>query len=283
MKRNVLVILGMHRSGTSLIAQWLCKCGLNIGQHLLQENIGNVEGHFEDYDFLCLHEEILRAYDLSRFGMIDVKVPEISDHYKMKIKLILGFKNELNEQWGWKEPRTCLFLEYYRQFLPHAKYLVILRDCNSVVSSLIKRKYKRFETKKIKRKGFKKIFNFISGKKKKTKENFYRKHAENFTRIWLNYNEELLKHIQKIGQDNFILVNYKMLISQSDLLLEHLINEWRFDLNYCNFKEVYKEHLISQANNLDRYIKDKNLLGKVKEVEDNLSQFSFFKTLESVQ
>ena len=51
----------MHRSGTSLITNWLSRCGLEIGERLAAGNAGNVEGHFEDVEFLKLHEEILRG------------------------------------------------------------------------------------------------------------------------------------------------------------------------------------------------------------------------------
>jgi hypothetical protein len=49
----------MHRSGTSLISQWLSHCGLHLGERLLGPGIGNAEGHFEDLDFLEFHEQIL--------------------------------------------------------------------------------------------------------------------------------------------------------------------------------------------------------------------------------
>ena len=56
MASKILIIVGMHRSGTSLITQWLYRCGLSIGNKLAPADIGNVEGYFEDSDFLKLHE-----------------------------------------------------------------------------------------------------------------------------------------------------------------------------------------------------------------------------------
>ena len=55
------MVVGMHRSGTSLITNWLYRCGLQIGEHLLEPGEGNVEGHFEDVEFLKIHEEILES------------------------------------------------------------------------------------------------------------------------------------------------------------------------------------------------------------------------------
>ena len=45
----------MHRSGTSLISNWLHHCGLQLGEHLLEAGNGNEEGHFEDVEFLRMH------------------------------------------------------------------------------------------------------------------------------------------------------------------------------------------------------------------------------------
>jgi len=47
-----------------------------------------------------------------------------------------------NEEWGWKEPRTCLFMDEYNQLIPSAFYMIVVRDFNSTVSSLINREYK---------------------------------------------------------------------------------------------------------------------------------------------
>ena len=38
--RRVLVITGMNRSGTSLVAHYLNQCGLDIGERLLMPNFG---------------------------------------------------------------------------------------------------------------------------------------------------------------------------------------------------------------------------------------------------
>ena len=52
MNSKVAIVVGMHRSGTSVVAQWLSRSGLFIGDSLLGPNVGNEQGHFEDADFL---------------------------------------------------------------------------------------------------------------------------------------------------------------------------------------------------------------------------------------
>src|SRR4051812_47462812 len=137
MQNKVLVILGMHRSGTSLVAQWLQRCGLHIGTRLVGAGRGNIEGHFEDRDFLDLHRSILISNNLPDTGLVSEFDTALNNTHLAEIKGLIALKNSLFEEWGWKEPRTCLFLEQYMHVLPATKYIILLRDYNSVVDSLI--------------------------------------------------------------------------------------------------------------------------------------------------
>ncbi len=278
MKNQVLVILGMHRSGTSLITQWLYKCGLNIGDDLLGPGMGNAEGHFEDKDFLQIHEDILRSGNLSRIGLITAKISgNISDEQKEKIRANLEVKNKLHAQWGWKDPRTCLFLDHYRELLNNAKYIIIIRDCDTVVNSLVNRAYKKYEKKNFSR------LNTVSKKilklfRQQIIHLFYKRFATFYTEVWINYNEEILKHIEKIKQDNYILINYQMLIDKADRVYAFLKNRWLFDLNYYDFKAIYNEALINSPKSIEKFIKDKSVLHKARMLEEKLLRYRFDKS-----
>ena len=143
--QHILIILGMHRSGTSLITQWLHKCGLHVGDRLMGSSESNKDGHFEDLDYVRLHEEILKNYKFPGAGFITEQLNIKDRYYIEKLRSNVEFKRRLHNQWGWKDPRTCLFLDYYPELLPEAKYLVILRDYNEVVTSLIKRDFQEYK------------------------------------------------------------------------------------------------------------------------------------------
>src|SRR5882757_9916703 len=110
MQTRLLIIAGMHRSGTSMVTQWLYKCGLNIGEDLMVPNSGNQQGYFEDNDFVGLHETLLSLEDLPHTGLTDQPLPLIPPERLLIISRLLNYKSHLNNQWGWKDPRTCLFL-----------------------------------------------------------------------------------------------------------------------------------------------------------------------------
>ena len=56
-----LLILGMHRSGTSLLAALLEDWGVHIGETLVGADVGNPRGHFEDRDILDFHTRALAS------------------------------------------------------------------------------------------------------------------------------------------------------------------------------------------------------------------------------
>ena len=57
---KTIVILGMHKSGTSMVAGVLEKLGANMGKELLGPHWSNPLGHFENVKFVNLNERILK-------------------------------------------------------------------------------------------------------------------------------------------------------------------------------------------------------------------------------
>lgn len=271
MNNKVLIIAGMHRSGTSLITQWLHKCGLHVGENLLGADVGNDDGHFEDLDFLHLHESFFSNRQLPISGLTSQPVASLSAAEKERLQALIGRKNS-RHQWGWKDPRTCLFLPAYKELLPDAFYLVILRDYQSTVSSLINRIYHRTVKKYSTRKGLSK-FIWEHFKKSWRKPMLCRKHATAFLKIWLHYNEALLQHLQSLPREKFAVVHHARLIENSDALFLQLVKQGGFSLQYTDFKKVYKQTLVGELHDIASYVKDKSLLARAKAVDLHLQHF----------
>ena len=60
---KTVVVLGMHRSGTSMIASILNKLGVSMGKVMLGKTPSNPLGHFEDKDFYNLNRKILKLQE----------------------------------------------------------------------------------------------------------------------------------------------------------------------------------------------------------------------------
>ena len=53
-----IVVLGMHRAGTSVVANILHRIGISMGNELLDSDGFNPNGYFEDKDFLWINKGI---------------------------------------------------------------------------------------------------------------------------------------------------------------------------------------------------------------------------------
>jgi hypothetical protein len=262
----------MHRSGTSLITNWLYHCGLQVGECLVEATSSNVEGHFEDIEFLKIHEEILAGNNLNLAGLIHDKELDISIYQLEKLKSVIKVKDQRYEQWGWKEPRTCLFLDVYRELIPGSKYLVILRDYLSVTNSLLKRDFAEIEKIYMARKFLKRTY-WKYFRRERRKKRFYREKAEYFLKVWIEYNEHILNLLKDLDQDDYIVINYSVLQKSDRQVFSFLTKTWGFMLKYFPFNDIYKENLMSHPIDLEPYLKDATLLAKAKNVENDLKKY----------
>jgi hypothetical protein len=272
MPNKILIIAGMHRSGTSLITSWLNKCGLQLGENMLGANNSNQEGHFEDFEFLKLHEEILSDNHLPSSGLTEEHNIDISVYHREKLKSIIKIKNRLYEEWGWKDPRTCLFLDTYKELLPNARYLIIIRDYRAVVSSLLKRDFKDVDQKYMSRKYLSRLV-WVNFRRKQRLKAFYNSKAEYYLKVWIAYNEEILKSVENLPHDSYLVLSYSLLNSEDARICNYLQQNWHLSLKYFNFKEVYKENLINEPIDTDSYIVNKSLISKATQLENNLKNY----------
>lgn len=270
MPNRTLIIAGMHRSGTSLITHWLNECGLQLGENSTKTT--NIDGHHEDIEFLKLHEEILRDNHLPETGLTDEHNIEVSLYHKEKLKSVIKVKNRLYPQWGWKDPRTCLFLDTYKELLPDARYLIIVRDYNSVVSSLLQRDFRHIEKKYMARKAFSRII-WTMFRRKRRLQKLYNSKAEEYLKVWIAYNEEILKNIKTMPESDYVMINYSLLITSDDRVCSFLKDNWHLSLKYFKFKDIYSDKLISEPINTDAFIFNKSLLSKANQLQTNLNSY----------
>jgi peptidoglycan hydrolase CwlO-like protein len=137
-KADILVIISMHRSGSSLTASLLQSAGLHIGRKLLGADSVNIKGHFENIDFYEFHRAVLRSQAIIEDGWTLQGKINVEDRFVEQAKEIVA-KNSMSRVWGWKEPRTTLFLDFWSDLLPEAKFLLIYRSPWEVVDSLYRR------------------------------------------------------------------------------------------------------------------------------------------------
>ena len=137
------ILTGMHRSGTSLTSSLMESAGINVGERLIGATPANPKGHFENWDFVDFHVDVLHSQELSSEGWVLQKEIPVLQHLRNKAKLIIE-KNSTSPLWGWKDPRTTLFLNFWRELLPQAYFIFTYRAPWEVIDSLYRRGDKIF-------------------------------------------------------------------------------------------------------------------------------------------
>jgi hypothetical protein len=137
MASTVVIITGMHRSGTSLVSSLFYSAGLNVGINLLGETESNPLGHYEDLDFINLQDNFLtsRGYSYLRIPSVNI---ELNRKEVIQSRKLIS-QREKFEFWGFKDPRTCLFLNHWLRLIPEAKFLFVFRHPLEIFISLLKR------------------------------------------------------------------------------------------------------------------------------------------------
>jgi len=139
---GAVVVLGMHRAGTSLVASMLQAMGVHIGDDLLGPAESNPRGHFEDLDFVRLNDRILAACGHhwadppQPHGVLlagRVMQAEIARLVARKQGNHAGLPPRL---WGWKDPRTAITAPLYHPHLHNPRYIWVRRDRDAVARSL---------------------------------------------------------------------------------------------------------------------------------------------------
>jgi len=140
--KNFLLILGMHRSGTSFLARALNLCGTYLGpfddfvSNEWMPADDNLRGAWENKNILKLTEKTLSDnkgswHEIPKKIKINEKLgKEISYHCK---KLLV----HPSLASGFKDPRLVLCFESWKKYLPNNFVVVgIFRDPKKVVNSL---------------------------------------------------------------------------------------------------------------------------------------------------
>src|SRR5262249_29151214 len=116
-KMTVVCIAGMHRSGTSMIAQLLNLCGLYLGEEkdLMLKAADNPEGFWENLHFVDINEKILDAlqggWDIPPAVTPSWESSALFDQFRHEAaQLIKAMEN--HTPWGWKDPCNSLTLPF---------------------------------------------------------------------------------------------------------------------------------------------------------------------------
>lgn len=147
MQRHLLVVLGMHRSGTSALTGALAKSGAVAGTHLMPPTADNPEGYWESAPVVRLNDELLKRMG-ARWDSV-VALPGDWTSLPAVEALRADAAAVVAAEFGdarfavLKDPRLCRVLPFWRQVLVEAGFTLgaalVVRRPMEVAASLARR------------------------------------------------------------------------------------------------------------------------------------------------
>lgn len=134
------VVLAMHRTRSSMVAEMLNRMGINMGDEMLRAGPFNPYGMWEDVTFYSTNREIL-----FQAGGNWAQVPEQVDIFRAaswlteEMRWQVKWRADRYSRWGFKDPRSILTVTDWERFLPDPHYVICKRDREAVIDSLYRR------------------------------------------------------------------------------------------------------------------------------------------------
>lgn len=141
-----ILVLGMHRSGTSAIAGALGRCGVELGGNLIAPAADNPLGYFEHADAVVANEVLLdaldRAWDDVRALPAGWMSTAAADAARQSVRGLLA-PLAAHPVWAIKDPRMCRLLPLWLPLLAEHDIepvgVLALRHPHAVAASLATR------------------------------------------------------------------------------------------------------------------------------------------------
>lgn len=181
----IYVVLGMHKSGTTLISRALHESGIVMGQEF-PAGMDYANAKYEARWAQKINDEILGVDRRTLSLLVTSKLlpgGEISDGIKDRMKHVIAENQSRYSDWGFKDPKTVLTYHYWKEILPDHRLVIIYRNPVEV--------WKRY-----------------SAFKQKTQFRLPYK-------VWCDFNQLILHHANKAEEGQAILLNFDCLLSEA--------------------------------------------------------------------
>ena len=146
--KQIIVVLGMHRSGTSALTRGLKIIGADLGDRLMSPVEGdNPTGFWEDLDFYEMDVELMNALvgewdSLAQIDQDALRAALGGDQFSQAVALV-NRKLANVGLFGLKDPRLARLMSFWKEVFSHCnvdvEVVLALRNPRSVADSLFKR------------------------------------------------------------------------------------------------------------------------------------------------
>lgn len=142
-----VLVLGMHRSGTSAVSGVLYHLGVQLGRTVSPAGPSNPKGYFENTRVMLLHEELLASFGTTWDDPRALPAGWSDDHrlapWRNRLAAILEDEFGGAALWGIKDPRLCRLLSFWLPLLEQASVravaVLVVRHPGAVAASNARR------------------------------------------------------------------------------------------------------------------------------------------------
>lgn len=141
-----IIILGMHRSGTSMVARALNLMGAYLGEadELVPAAPDNTSGFWERKDVVALSTQVFRATGAEWFAPLEFDPERLDPAVRAactdRLRAVIGLLDR-RAPWALKDPRMCLMLPLWRPHLARPVFVIAHRHPLEVAKSLAERDF----------------------------------------------------------------------------------------------------------------------------------------------
>jgi hypothetical protein len=203
---RAVLILGMHRSGTSALARGVQLLGVYPGTSFLSPRFDNPTGYWEDRNICELNERLLAALGTRWEDAVLIddarwREPEVEALVADAVEYVSSTL-ATHPLWGFKDPRTIRLLPFWQSVLQlleaEESYLVAIRNPRSVAVSLSARQGMDAKTAHL---------------------------------LWLAY---MVPNLNKIANRRFIIADYDIVMADPQGQLERIARRLQIPLDETN-------------------------------------------------
>jgi hypothetical protein len=226
----IVIVVGMHRSGTSALSGLLHSNGIVMGREEefypppMKEN---PKGFYENHRFRVFNDTLLKEYNY-RVRNFSYDLPNIKYETKKEaISLIEEYESEF-ENWGFKDPRTCITLPVWIASLvdlgliDKTRFIYIYRKPEDVSLSMKTR-----------------------GNKEREKGQF-NKLAQNYSRAGLLHLARYYTAVHsKSIQQPFFILSFDNLIKKTEEVVNQLSDYLDFEIKDLSFVDKKISELVA--------------------------------------
>lgn len=278
-----ILIIGMHRSGTSMISRLLEKMGLFLGKNKDVNNEAEVFrylnkwllhqsgvswDHPEPFEYLLLDEDI-RVWCKDYISLF-LSSPRMISYLGIKKYLSYKTTGRISSLWGWKDPVSTYTLPIWLELFPKAKVIHIYRHGIDVANSL-QRREKRARWSRVRRYERFRIAYHLWPKKGGFTNTIRCASLEGGFSLWEEYIGKADKHVSFLGEQAMS-IKYENFLAEPYQKLQNLARFCGLPVDLQLIEEIAssvkpeRSHAYKESAELKKY---------AKQVEDRLGKWGY--------